>query len=65
MWIKGFVHQNIDEAFFANVQLVSKWTADHRAGVNVGYMELTNGNEVEVFRHPGGTFYGYEHKPME
>ena len=59
MWIKGFVHEDFDNAFFANVQIVSKWTAEHRAGVNVGYMEFTGGTNAEVFRHPGGTYYGY------
>lgn len=59
MWIKGFVHEDFDNAFFANVQIVSKWTAEHRAGVNVGYMEFTDGTNAEVFRHPAGTYYGY------
>ena len=62
MWIRGFVHEDIDQAFMANVELVSKWVADHRAGINVGYMELSNGSNLEVFRHPAGTFYGYEVK---
>ncbi len=59
MWTKGFVHQDIDNAFFASVEIVSKWRADHRAGVNVGYMEFTDGTTAEVFRHPGGSYYGY------
>lgn len=59
MWIRGFVHEDFDNAFRATVQLVDKWTADHRAGVYVGYMEFTDGTEAEVFKHPGGTFYGY------
>lgn len=60
MWIKGYVHEDFDNAFLASVQLVSKWVADHRAGVHVGYMEFTDGTNAEVFRHPGGTYYGYE-----
>lgn len=60
MWVKGFVHEDIDNAFLADVQIVSKWVADHRAGIHVGYMEFTDGTYAEVYRHPGGTFYGYE-----
>ena len=60
MWIKGFVHEDIDDAFMANVEMVSKWVADHRAGIHVGYMELTDGTDLKVYRHPGGTYYGYE-----
>ena len=59
MWIKGYVHKDIDEAFFANVQIVSKWVSDHRAGIHIGYMEFTDGTYAEIFRHPGGTYYGY------
>ncbi len=60
MWIKGFIHQNLDEAFLATVQIVSKRIADHRPGVSVGYMEFTDGTTAEVYRHYyGGTYYGY------
>ena len=60
MWIKGFIHTDIDEAFIGNVQVVSKHTADHRAGSYIGWMELTDGTDLEVYRHPAGTYYGYE-----
>ena len=59
MWIKGFVHEDIGNAFMAIVQIVNKWDAEHRSGVHVGYMEFTDGTEAEVYKHPGGTFYGY------
>ena len=52
MWIKGFVHEDIDNAFLANVEIVSKWVVDHRAGINVGYMEFTDGTDAEIYRHP-------------
>ena len=56
MWIKGYVHQNPDEAFLANVHIVK----DIRlyAGEIVGYMELNNGEDVIVKRHPAGTYNG-------
>lgn len=59
MWIKGFVHEDIDCAFVANVQIVSKKTADYRAGEHVGFMEFTDGTDAKVYKHPAGTYYGY------
>jgi len=59
MWVYGYVHETYESAFLANVQIVSKWTADHRAGGLAGYMELTDGTDAIVYKHPAGTFYGY------
>ena len=46
MTIKGFIHQNEDEAFLGTVSIVK----DIRfyAGQYVGYMELTNGENGRV-----------------
>lgn len=56
MNIKGYVHTTPDEAFFANVHIVK----DIRfyAGEEVGYMELTNGDDVIVKKHPCGNYNG-------
>ena len=53
MWIKGFIHQSEDEAIFGNVHIV----ADVRrsAGRYVGYMELSNSDEIVLVKeHPAG-----------
>ena len=63
MWIHGFIHDEscpwIGKSKLEWVQLVSKWTADHRAGTFVGYMFFTDGAVADVYKHPGGTYYGY------
>lgn len=57
MWIKGFVKQSEEEAFLANVHVVSN--INKYSGKIVGYMEMSNGNKyVEVKKHPSGTFNG-------
>lgn len=58
-WIEGFIHTDFDNAFFQTVELVSKYVSEHRAGVHVGYMEFTDGTFAEIYRHPGGTYYGH------
>ena len=59
-YINGYIHTTEDDAFIATVQIVSKRTAEHRSGVEVGIMALTDGSDIRVFRHPAGTYYGYE-----
>lgn len=57
MWIEGYVHVTEDEAFLANVHMVSN--IDFYAGNIVGYMELSDSDEyVKVKRHPAGTYNG-------
>ena len=57
MWIKGFVHQTEDEAVFANVHIVPDLR--FRGGTMVGWMELSNSEEVVmVKRHPSGFYHG-------
>ena len=60
MWIKGFVHQTEDEAFLADVHIVSDLR--FRGGEMVGWMELSNSTDVcdvvMVKKHPSGFFHG-------
>lgn len=60
MWIDGYVHETYDDAFLAHVEVVNEYVAKHRCGKHVGYMELTDGTDLKVFKHiAGGTYYGY------
>lgn len=59
-WVNGYVHENPDTAFMAHVQIVTRRTAEHRAGCRVGYMEFTDGTEAEVYMHTSGSYYGFE-----
>ena len=64
MWIKGFIHQTEDEAFLGNVHIVSDLR--FRAGEMVGWMELSNSDEVVmVKRHPSGCLHGQIMKESE
>lgn len=56
MYIKGFIHVNEEEAFFGSVSIVRDIA--FYAGEIVGYMYLTNGEIVEVKRHPCGNYNG-------
>lgn len=57
MWIKGFVHVSADEAFLANVHVVSD--IRYTCGEIVGWMELSNSDEtVVVKKHPSGCLVG-------
>lgn len=56
MRLKGFVHITPDEAFWADVHIVRD--IDFSAGEIIGYMELTNGQYVNVKKHPAGTYNG-------
>lgn len=56
MRIKGFVHITPEEAFFADVYIVQDIVCS--AGEIVGYMELTNGQYVNVKKHPTGAYNG-------
>ena len=68
MWIKGYIHQTEDEAFFGNVHIVSDLR--FRGGEMVGWMELSNTDEGEaevvmVKRHPSGCLHGQIMKESE
>lgn len=59
LWIDGYVQTGIlgeDEAFFGHVHIVKD--ARFCAGEYVGHMELTNGEDVIVKKHPCGTLNG-------
>lgn len=64
MWIKGYIHQTEDEAFLGNVHIVPDLR--FRAGEMVGWMELSNSDEVVmVKRHPSGCLHGQIMKESE
>ena len=57
MWISGFIHQTEEDFFFGNVHIVNDLR--FRAGEPVGWMELSNSDEVVlVKRHPSGNLHG-------
>ena len=57
MFIKGFIHQTQDDAFLGNVHIVPD--IRRRGGEYVGYMELSNSDEVVIVkRHPSGHLHG-------
>ena len=57
MWIKGYVQDGCDNAFMADVHIVRD--IRYYAGENVGYMELSNSDEIVlVKKHPAGTYNG-------
>ena len=57
MWIKGFIHETEDEAFYGNVHIVPD--IRRRGGEIAGIMELSNSDEIVlVKRHPSGFLHG-------
>lgn len=57
MTIKGFIHQTEDDAFLGTVSIVK----DIRfyAGEYIGWMELSNSDEIVIVkRHPCGNYNG-------
>lgn len=56
MRIQGFVQITPEEAFFADVHIVKD--IGFSSGEIVGYMELENGQYVNVKKHPAGTYNG-------
>ncbi len=56
MWIEGFIQTGFDETIYGKVRIVKD--VRFYAGEYIGHMELVDGDDVTVKRHPCGTLNG-------